>query len=213
VPEPYRNFSSKVVPLRAENVDTDQIVPARYLKITDKAGLAEVLFRDWRFDEQGCFLDPLFVLDQPGMAGRNILLAGANFGTGSSREHAPWALAAWGIKAVISTGYADIFRSNALKNGVLPISVDPETHAHLFALVDDDPDSELRIDLGEQGILLPDGTTIEFDVDTFARLMLLRGTDEIGYLVEALPAIEAWEADHPARVDTRPDAATAGPIA
>ena len=213
MPEPYRSFSSKVVPLPAENVDTDQIVPARYLKITDKAGLAEVLFRDWRFDEQGCFLDPLFVLDQPGMAGRSILLVGANFGTGSSREHAPWALAAWGIKAVISTGYADIFRSNALKNGVLPISVDPETHAHLFSLVEDDPDSELRIDLAEQGILLPDGTTVEFDVDTFAKLMLLRGTDEIGYLVDKLPDIEAWEADHPARVDTRPDAATAGPIA
>jgi 3-isopropylmalate/(R)-2-methylmalate dehydratase small subunit len=208
MPEPYRSFSSKVVPLKAENVDTDQIVPARYLKITDKAGLAEVLFRDWRFDEQGCFLDPLFVLDQPGMAGRNILLVGANFGTGSSREHAPWALAAWGIRAVISTGYADIFRSNALKNGVLPISVDPETHAHLFALVDDDPDSELRVDLAEQGILLPDGTTVEFDVDTFAKLMLLRGTDEIGYLVGKLPVIEAWEAEHPARIDTRPEGAS-----
>jgi 3-isopropylmalate/(R)-2-methylmalate dehydratase small subunit len=207
MPEPYRSFTSKVVPLAAENVDTDQIVPARYLKITDKSGLAEVLFRDWRFDEQGCFLDPLFVLDQPGMAGRSILLVGANFGTGSSREHAPWALAAWGIKAVISTGYADIFRSNALKNGVLPISVDPETHAHLFALVDDDPDSELRIDLAEGGILLPDGTTVEFDVDTFAKLMLLRGTDEIGYLVGKLPAIEAWEATHAGRVDTRPEAA------
>jgi 3-isopropylmalate/(R)-2-methylmalate dehydratase small subunit len=203
MPEPYRSVSSKVVPLPAENVDTDQIVPARYLKITDKAGLADVLFRDWRFDEQGCFLDPLFVLDQPGMAGRSILLVGANFGTGSSREHAPWALAAWGIKAVISTGYADIFRSNALKNGVLPISVDPETHAHLFALVDDDPESQLTIDLAEQGILLPDGTTVEFDVDTFAKLMLLRGTDEIGYLVEKLPAIEVWEATRPPRIDTR----------
>ena len=209
MPEPYRSFSSKVVPLKVENVDTDQIVPARYLKITDKAGLAEVLFRDWRFDEQGCFLDPLFVLDQPGMAGRSILLVGANFGTGSSREHAPWALAAWGIKAVISTGYADIFRSNALKNGVLPISVDPETHAHLFALVDDDPESQLTIDLAEQGILLPDGTTVEFDVDTFAKLMLMRGTDEIGYLVEKLPDIEAWEAEHPARVDTRPESTPA----
>jgi 3-isopropylmalate/(R)-2-methylmalate dehydratase small subunit len=207
MPEPYRSFTSKVVPLPAENVDTDQIVPARYLKITDKAGLAEVLFRDRRFEEDGSLKDPHFVLDRPGMAGRSILLAGDNFGCGSSREHAPWALAAWGIKAVISTGYADIFRSNALKNGVLPISVDPETHAHLFALVDDDPDSQVTIDLAEQGILLPDGTTVEFDVDTFAKLMLLRGTDEIGYLVEKLPAIGAWEAAHPARVDTRPDGA------
>ena len=207
MPEPYRSFASKVVPLKRDNIDTDQIVPARFLKVTDKAGLADALFRDWRFDENGCFLEPLFVLDRPGMAGRAILLVGDNFGTGSSREHAPWALAAWGIRAVISTGYADIFRSNALKNGVLPIAVDPETHAHLFALVEDDPESELRIDLAEQGILLPDGTTVEFDVDTFAKLMLLRGTDEIGYLVEKLPTIEAWEARHPARVDTRPEAA------
>lgn len=207
MPEPFRGFTSKVVPLRADNVDTDQVVPARYLKITDKAGLAEALFRDWRFEEDGTLKDPPFVLDQPGMAGRNVLLVGANFGTGSSREHAPWALAAWGIRAVISTGFADIFRSNALKNGVLPIAVDPETHAHLFALIDDDPDSELRVDLAEQGVLLPDGTTVEFDVDTFAKLMLLRGTDEIGYLVDKLPAIETWEAARPGRVDTRPPTA------
>lgn len=206
MPEPYRSVHSKVVPLPAENVDTDQIVPARYLKITDKAGLADVLFRDWRFDENGCFLDPLFVLDRPGMAGRQVLLVGDNFGTGSSREHAPWALAAWGIRAVISTSYADIFRNNALKNGVLPIVVDPETHARLFALVDADPDAELTIDLAEQGVLLPDGSTIDFDVDAFAKLMLLRGTDELGYLEAKLPDIEAWEAAHPGRVDTRPSA-------
>ncbi len=207
MPEPFRSFSSKVVPLAAENVDTDQVVPARYLKITDKAGLADVLFRDWRFEEDGSLKDPPFILDQPGMAGRNILLVGTNFGTGSSREHAPWALDAWGIKAVISTSFADIFRSNALKNGVLPISVDPEAHAHLVSLVEDDPDSEFRIDLAEQGILLPDGTTVEFDVDDFAKLMLLRGTDEIGFVLEMLPAIEAWEASHPARVDTRDETA------
>jgi 3-isopropylmalate/(R)-2-methylmalate dehydratase small subunit len=210
MPEPFRSFSSKVVPLGAENVDTDQVVPARYLKITHKAGLADVLFRDWRFEEDGSLKDPPFILDQPGMAGRNILLVGANFGTGSSREHAPWALEAWGIKAVISTSFADIFRSNALKNGVLPISVDPETHAHLMSLVEDDMDSELRIDLAEQGILLPDGTTVEFDVDDFAKLMLLRGTDEIGFVLEMLPTIEAWEASHPARVDTRDGAARPG---
>ena len=202
--EPFRGFTSKVVPLPADNVDTDQCVPARFLKITDKAGLADALFRDWRFNEDGSLKDPPFVLDQPGMAGRQVLLVGDNFGTGSSREHAPWALAAWGIRAVISTSFADIFRNNALKNGVLPIAVDPETHAHLFALVDDDPDSELTVDLAEGGVLLPDGTTVEFDVDTFAKLMLLRGTDELGYLLAKLPAIEAWEAAHPGRVDTRP---------
>lgn len=203
MPQPYRSFASKVVPLPAENVDTDQVVPARYLKITDKAGLADVLFRDWRFNEDGSLKDPPFVLDQPGMAGRNILLVGDNFGTGSSREHAPWALDAWGIRAVISTGFADIFQNNALKNGVLPIAVDAATHARLFALVEADPEAELRIDLAEQGILLPDGSTIDFAVDQFAKLMLLKGTDEIGYVLDQLPAIEAWEASHPARTDTR----------
>ena len=206
--EPYRSFSSKVVPLHAENVDTDQVVPARYLKITDKVGLADVLFRDWRFNEDGTLKDPPFVLDQPGMAGRNILLVGDNFGTGSSREHAPWALEAWGIRAVISTGFADIFRGNALKNGVVPVAVDAATHARLFALVDADPNAELTFDLAEQGILLPDGTTIDFDIDPFAKLMLLRGTDEMGYLLDRLPDIEAWESTHPGRVDTRSEASS-----
>lgn len=206
--EPYRSFTSKVVPLHAENVDTDQVVPARYLKITDKLGLADVLFRDWRFNEDGTLKDPPFVLDQPGMAGRNILLVGDNFGTGSSREHAPWALDAWGIRAVISTGFADIFRGNALKNGVVPVVVDAATHARLFALVDADPNAELTFDLAEQGILLPDGTTIDFDIDPFAKLMLLRGTDEMGYLLDRLPDIEAWESTHAGRIDTRPEAAS-----
>ena len=209
MPEPYRSFTSACVPLLKEHVDTDQIVPARYLKITDKAGLADVLFRDWRFNEDGSLKDPPFVLDQPGMAGRRILVVGDNFGAGSSREHAPWALAAWGIRAVISTSYADIFRNNALKNGVLPIAVDPEAHAHLVSLLEDDPDTTLTVDLAEQGILLPDGTTIDFDVDTFAKLMLLRGTDELGYLAGKLPAIEAWERTHPARIDTREESAAA----
>ena len=203
----FRSFTSAVIPLPAENVDTDQIVPARYLKVTDKDGLREALFRDWRYDEDGGLKEPLFVMDRVAMLDRRILLVGDNFGTGSSREHAPWALAAWGIRAVISTSFADIFRSNALKNGVLPIALDPETHAHVFALVDDDPDSELTVDLAEQGILLPDGTTVEFDVDTFAKLMLMRGTDEMGYLLDKLPAIDAWEATHAARVDTRPEGA------
>src|SRR5512144_1914924 len=138
MPEPYGQFTSRVVPLAAENVDTDQIVPARYLKVTDKAGLAEALFRDWRVEADGTPKDPPFVLDRPGMSGRAILLAGANFGTGSSREHAPWALAAWGIRAIVSTGYADIFRTNALKNGVLPIAVDEATHRRLFEVVEGD---------------------------------------------------------------------------
>src|SRR5512135_66199 len=144
--ERFTTFSSKVVPLPAENVDTDQVVPARYLKITDKADLADALFHDWRFNEDGRLREPPFVLDRPGMAGRQVLLVGDNFGCGSSREHAPWALTAWGIRAVISTSFADIFRNNALKNGVLPIVVDPDTHARLFAMVETDPDARLTVD-------------------------------------------------------------------
>ena len=203
MPEPFHSFTTKVVPLPAENVDTDQIVPARYLKVTDKEGLADALFRDLRFADDGSPRTPPFVLDRPGMAGRRILLAGDNFGAGSSREHAPWALRAWGIGAILSTSFADIFRSNSLKNGVLPIVVDPATHARLFELVDRDPDAELRVDLAEQGVLLPDGSTIDFDIDPFAKMMLLGGTDEIGYVLGKGAEIAAWEAAHPPRVDTR----------
>jgi len=199
--EPFSMFSSKVVPLRAENVDTDQVVPARYLKVTNKEGLAEALFRDWRFNEDGSLKDPPFVIDRPGMTGRRILLVGDNFGAGSSREHAPWALAAWGVRAILSTSYADIFRSNSLKNGVLPIVVDPATHARLFDLVEQDPDAELTVDLSEQGILLPDGSTIDFDIDPFAKAMILAGTDELGYLLRKDAEIAAWEGAHPPRID------------
>jgi 3-isopropylmalate/(R)-2-methylmalate dehydratase small subunit len=203
MPDPYRGFSSAVVPLAAENVDTDQIVPARYLKVTDKEGLADALFRDWRFEADGSRKDPPFVLDRPGIAGRQILLVGDNFGTGSSREHAPWALRAWGVRAILSTSFADIFRSNSLKNGVLPIVVDPATHRRLFDLIERDPEAELRVDLAEQGVLLPDGSTIEFEIDPFAKAMLLAGTDEIGYVMGHEDAIAAWEAANPPRVDTR----------
>jgi 3-isopropylmalate/(R)-2-methylmalate dehydratase small subunit len=200
--EGYGVFTSKVVPLPAENVDTDQIVPARYLKVTDKAGLAEALFRDWRFNEDGSLREPRFVLDRPEMAGRKILLVGDNFGAGSSREHAPWALTAWGVRAILSTSFADIFRSNSLKNSVLPIVIDPATHARLFELLAADPDAQLTVDLAEQGILLPDGSTVEFDIDPFAKAMILAGTDELGYLLAKEPEIDAWEAAHPARVNT-----------
>ena len=202
MPEPFRMIRSRVVPIDAENVDTDQIVPARYLKVTDKAGLADALFRDWRFEEDGSLKDPPFVLDRPGMAGRQILLVGDNFGTGSSREHAPWALTAWGVRAILSTGFADIFSSNSLKNGVLPIVVPPAVHARLRDLVAEDPDAELTIDLAEEGVLLPDGSTIDFSIDPFAKRMLLAGTDELGYLLSKAPDIAAWEAAHPPRIDT-----------
>jgi 3-isopropylmalate/(R)-2-methylmalate dehydratase small subunit len=203
VAEPYRTFTSAVIALPAENVDTDQIVPARYLKVTDKEGLAEALFHDWRFNEDGSLREPRFVIDEPGMAGRAILLAGDNFGAGSSREHAPWALVAFGVRAVISTGFADIFRSNALKNGLLPIVVDAERHRQLLELVRTDPGAELTVDLESQLVHLPGDEDLPFDVDPFARTMLLAGTDEIGYLLARTAAIDAWEAGHPPRVDTR----------
>jgi 3-isopropylmalate/(R)-2-methylmalate dehydratase small subunit len=203
MPEVYETFTSRVVPLPAENVDTDQIVPARYLKITDKAGLSEALFHDWRFEADGSAKDPPFVLDEPGMAGRRILLAGDNFGCGSSREHAPWALVSWGIQAVITTSCADIFRGNALKNGLLPILVDPERQAQLFELVERDPNVELTVDLEAQVVHLPGDDDLPFDVDPFSKLMLLKGTDELGYLLDHEADIGAWEASHPGRVDTR----------
>jgi 3-isopropylmalate/(R)-2-methylmalate dehydratase small subunit len=200
--EPFTSFTSRVIPLPAENVDTDQVVPARYLKVTDKAGLSEALFHDWRFAEDGSLREPRFVLDRPEMAGRRILLAGDNFGAGSSREHAPWALTSWGIRAILSTSFADIFRNNSLKNGLLPIVVDPDTHRRLFELLTADPDAALTVDLAEQGVLLPDGSTIDFDVDPFAKVMLMAGTDQIGYLLAKLPEIDAYENAHPPRVDT-----------
>jgi 3-isopropylmalate/(R)-2-methylmalate dehydratase small subunit len=203
----FRTFTSAVIPLPAENVDTDQIVPARYLKVTDKVGLRDALFRDWRFDEDGGIKEPLFVMDRVAMLDRRIMLVGDNFGTGSSREHAPWALTAWGIRAILSTSFADIFRINALKNGLLPIVVEAEKHRQLFELVAANPRVELTIDLTAQVVHLPGDEDLPFEVDPFARLMLLAGTDEMGYLVARLPAIEAWEAGHPARIDTRTGAA------
>ena len=200
--DPWMTFTSKVIPLPAENVDTDQIVPARYLKVTDKNGLAEALFRDWRFNEDGTLKEPPFVLDEPDMAGRNILLAGANFGAGSSREHAPWALTAWGIRAILSTSFADIFRSNCLKNGLLPIFVEPERHRQLFDLVHGRPDAELTVDLETQVVHLPGDDDLPFEVDPFAKRMLLAGTDELGYLLGKQSEIAGWEEAHPPRVDT-----------
>ncbi len=198
----YASFTSAVIPLPAENVDTDQIVPARYLKVIDKAGLRDALFHDWRYDPDGGLREPLFVMDRLAMADRKILLVGDNFGTGSSREHAPWALVAWGIRAVLSTSFADIFRNNALKNGLLPIAVDPERHRGLFELVAARPDVELTVDLEAQLVHLPGDEDLPFEVDPFARQMLLAGTDELGWLLARSEAIEAWEASHLGRVDT-----------
>ena len=200
---PFTSFRSAIIPLPAENIDTDQIVPARYLKVTDKDGLRDALFHDWRYDPDGGLREPLFVMDRLAMADRQILLVGDNFGTGSSREHAPWALVSWGIRAVISTSFADIFRNNALKNGLLPIVVEAERHRQLFELVAAQPSVALAVDLDAQVVHLPGDEDLPFDVDPFAKQMMLAGTDELGWLLAREPAIAAYEHDHPARVETR----------
>jgi 3-isopropylmalate/(R)-2-methylmalate dehydratase small subunit len=199
--EPFRPFSSKLIPLLADNVDTDQIIPARFLKTTDKTGLGDALFCDWRYDADGS-PKPDFVLNRPEMPGRRILLAGDNFGSGSSREHAPWALVGYGIRAVLSTSFADIFRNNALKNGLLPIELPTGAHAKLAAAVEADPEVELAVDLEAGEVRLPDGSTVGFEVDGFSRRMLLEGTDELGFLLAQSEAVAAYEASHPQRVDT-----------
>ncbi len=147
-------------------------------------------------------MPPSFI-DEPVNAGRQILLAGDNFGAGSSREHAPWALRAWGIRAIVSTSFADIFKGNALKNALLPVVVSAERLAALQALIAAEPDGEWTVDLQAQKVTLPGGESFAFEIDPFARTMILAGTDEIGYVRSKLPAIEAWEAGHPARIDTR----------
>jgi len=207
MPEPFVTFSSAIIPLPAENVDTDQIIPARFLKTTEKSGLADALFNDWRYAADGS-ADPDFILNQPPMHGRQVMLAGDNFGCGSSREHAPWALTSWGIRAIMSTSFADIFRSNALKNGLLPIVVSEDTHRQLFDTLAANPDLEVTVDLENQLVHLPGDEDIPFEVDPFAHQMLLAGTDEIGWILARQAAIDAWEASHPARVDTRPASAS-----
>jgi 3-isopropylmalate/(R)-2-methylmalate dehydratase small subunit len=189
----FTALESKIVPLPAENVDTDQIIPARFLKVTDKTGLGDSLFCDWRYNADGS-PKPEFVLNKPEMKTRQILLAGDNFGCGSSREHAPWALTGYGFRAVISTSFADIFRNNSLKNGLLPIVVDKETHAQLFSLAEEDPNMSLSVDLANQTLLLPDGRRVQFPIDGFSKACLLNGVDEIGYVLGMDEKIAAFEA-------------------
>lgn len=209
--EPFETFTSALIPLPAENIDTDQIIPARYLKTTEKTGLASVLFNDWRYLTDGSS-NPDFVLNRPEHQGRRILLAGENFGCGSSREHAPWALTAWGIRTILAPSFADIFRNNALKNGLLPIVVDRDEHERLLALTVTDPDFQATVDLEAQLVHLPGDQDLPFQVDEFLRQMLLAGTDEIGWLLSRSVVIEAYEAAHPRRVDTlaQPAAAPLG---
>ena len=190
--EPFHKITSRVIPLPHDNVDTDQIIPARYLKVTDKSGLAEGLFSGWRYLADGK-PDPQFPINLPEYQGAKIILAGDNFGCGSSREHAPWAMVGWGIRAVISTSFADIFRSNALKNGLLPVVVDKRIHTDLFALVTADQQAQVSIDLEEQEMLLPTGSTINFAIDSFSRYCLLEGVDQLGYLLNHDEQITHYE--------------------
>ena len=199
--EPFTTLTSRVVALPIENIDTDQIIPARFLKATDKAGMGDHLFADWRYDRDGK-PKPDFVLNRPESRGAQILLAGDNFGCGSSREHAPWALTGCGFRAVISTSFADIFRNNALKNGLLPVVVDPDTHWQLLSLVEEDPGTELVIDLAAQVLRLPDGREVRFPIDSFSRTCLLQGVDQLGYLASQEAHIKDYEASHPAPVLT-----------
>jgi len=189
----FERFQSRLIPLPIDNIDTDQIIPARFLKTTTKEGLDEKLFYDWRYDAEGK-PRPDFILNRPEARQAQILLAGDNFGCGSSREHAPWALTQFGFRAVISTSFADIFRQNALKNGLLPIVVPPEIHKELFAAVEQDPAYTVTVDLQAQRLILPGGHEVEFPVDPFAKYCLLEGIDELGYILQHEEAIRAYEA-------------------
>jgi len=202
--EPFTTLTSRCVVLPAENVDTDQIIPARFLKTIERRGLGAHLFADWRLDDQGR-ARPEFPLNSPHArrGGASILVAGHNFGCGSSREHAPWALLDFGFRAIISTGFADIFRNNALKNGLLPVTLLQPAHARLLELLAASPVAPVTIDLDAQTVTLQDGTAHSFPVDPFARHCLLNGVDELGFLLGEEKAIAAYESAHPARVCTR----------
>lgn len=188
---------SRTVVLPVDNIDTDQIIPARFLKTISKEGLGKQLFHDWRYSGDGT-PNPSFPLNQAESRDCRILVAGDNFGCGSSREHAPWALTQYGFQVVISTSFADIFRQNALKNGLLPVVTPGEIHAELLR-----GSAEVTVDLEPQTLTLADGRRVSFEIDAFAKFCLLNGVDEVGYLLAREGAIRAYEDSHPGAVDTR----------
>lgn len=189
----FTALTARAVSLPIDNVDTDQIIPARFLKTIHKAGLGDQLFADWRYNPDGS-PKPDFALNKPEAQGAQILLAGDNFGCGSSREHAAWALIGFGFRAVLSTSFADIFRNNALKNGLLPITLERSTHAELLEALGRRPTAELAIDLAAQTLRLPDGREVHFPLDPFSKTCLLDGVDELGYLLRFEEQISAYEA-------------------
>jgi 3-isopropylmalate/(R)-2-methylmalate dehydratase small subunit len=186
--EPFQTLESRTIVLPQQNIDTDQIIPAQFLKGTSRAGLARGLFAGWRYGGQGQVL-PDFPLNAPGAGDAKVLVAGANFGCGSSREHAAWALLDFGFRAVVSVSIADIFRNNAIKNGLLPVEVDPATHARLLAA----PGAKILVDLEAQALSLSDGARVSFSIDAFARQCLLSGMDELDFLLSHESEIAAYE--------------------
>ena len=200
--EKLKHIQGTIVAIPVNDIDTDQIIPARFLKVTDKDGLGKAAFCDWRYQEDGVTPNSDFILNNPAYAGASVLIAGNNFGCGSSREHAPWALIGAGFKAVISTEFADIFRNNALKNGLLPIIVDEETQRQLFSLAEEDPSTSLSADVEAQSLTLPDGRQIQFPLDGFSKYCLLNGVDQLGYLLDLDDEVREFEARNPQRVET-----------
>jgi 3-isopropylmalate/(R)-2-methylmalate dehydratase small subunit len=197
MPERITAFESRTVLLPVDNIDTDQIIPARFLKTISKDGLGDQLFYDWRYEADGT-PKPDFVLNTEAAKGCAVLVAGDNFGCGSSREHAPWALTQFGFRAVISTSFADIFKNNALKNGLLPLIVPKEAHAKLLAAP-----SRVKVDLASQTLEMEDGTRVEFPIDAFSKMCLLEGIDELGFILKHEDAIAAYEAKRETALDTR----------
>ena len=195
--EKFTKFESKMVPLPVDNIDTDQIIPARFLKTISKDGLGDQLFCDWRYESDGS-PKPDFILNQAESKSRKVLLAGDNFGCGSSREHAPWALTQYGFRAVISTSFADIFKQNSLKNGLLPIVVSREVHARLFQ----NAEASVGVDLESRTLSVEGGLSVEFPVDEFSRTCLLQGVDELGYILAQDEAIRSYESRRVGSVNT-----------
>ena len=199
---PFTRIDSRAVVLAVDNIDTDQIIPARFLKTVSRAGLGGHLFHDWRYDAAGK-PRPECVLNQPGARQAAILVAGHNFGCGSSREHAPWALAEVGFRAIITTSFADIFRQNALKNGIVPVQLPADTHADLVKRLAEDPTAIITVDLVGLTLILPGGAEVGFSIDAFSRDCLLNGVDDIGYVLAQGAEIARFERQHPSRLDTR----------
>jgi 3-isopropylmalate/(R)-2-methylmalate dehydratase small subunit len=197
--DPFTRLEATYVVLPADNVDTDQIIPARFLKVTDKKGLGDSVFADWRLRQDGT-PNPDFPLNRPDAKGAKILVAGVNFGCGSSREHAPWALVGWGLRAIVAQSFADIFKQNAMKNGLLPVAVDAATHARVVEARHADPKAQLVVDLPGQTLSfgsLGGAVLARFEIDPFAKECLVNGVDELGYLLERSADIARYEANNP----------------